>query len=182
MHNRVCPRCGNWHITKCYDIYKRGASIEDLQLAYTSDRLHQCYTTLDDSLQVRTSCLVFSSSFQGIQCTSEKESHERLSLLPTFYLVVKLSIPIAFVNKRFCTVRKILNRLTLSTVLSIARAFYWWCRSEESQQRMLSVREILTSGIEVSRKEPWRWPSRSCQEVYSEKAQSRRHWKIEAQA
>ena len=36
--------------------------MEDRQLAYTSEQLHECYTTLDNSLQVRSSCLFFSLS------------------------------------------------------------------------------------------------------------------------
>lgn len=34
----------------CYEIYELGASIEDLQLAYTCDKLQNCYSTLNNSL------------------------------------------------------------------------------------------------------------------------------------
>lgn len=38
---------------KCHQIYKLGSPIDDLHLASLSDELNQCYTTLENSLQVR---------------------------------------------------------------------------------------------------------------------------------
>ena len=35
----------------CHQVYTLGASIEDSQMGYTSEQLHQCYSALDNSLQ-----------------------------------------------------------------------------------------------------------------------------------
>ncbi|KAL9624251.1 MAG: hypothetical protein Q9160_001498 [Pyrenula sp. 1 TL-2023] len=37
-------------VEACHQIWKLGASVEDLQIAYTSDKLSQCYHALDESL------------------------------------------------------------------------------------------------------------------------------------
>ena len=38
-------------VTVCHEIYTKGASIEDSQMAYTSDQLHKSYSALTDSLK-----------------------------------------------------------------------------------------------------------------------------------
>ena len=72
--------------TSCYQIYKLGASIEDLRLADTSDQLYQCYTTLNSSLQPNQAssplpCGIDLKSLSAECCDSAQILHKELKAL-----------------------------------------------------------------------------------------------------
>lgn len=70
----------------CQQIYKHGASIEDLRLADTSEQLHRCYSTLNSSLQSNQTPLTSQGAVDLKQlseqcCESARSLHEELEAL-----------------------------------------------------------------------------------------------------
>lgn len=74
--------------TACHEIYKRGATIEDLELARTTDQLHQSYSSLSKSLQSKSTDPILQSGFDlrafSEQCCQSAQSlTDELKVLQT---------------------------------------------------------------------------------------------------
>lgn len=114
----------------CHEIYKYGASIDDLQSRYISSELRNCYSELNDSIKTSPKILSVQSNVDLKDlsekcCSTARALHEQLEALRAKFGGRREAISKFFKSKRKAgEVEKLKERLneyqkTLDTVISI---------------------------------------------------------------